>query len=181
MDSFAISIDCCPDMVQRLFTIVKENPVSELTINTVKMSKVEQALKAANETRALRIGSGILNEVAGLFKEQFAGRKAVVVADVTTYRVAGERVEKELRNANIELLPSFIFTDSDLYAEYSYVDRLVESLKVHDAIPVAVGSGTINDLTKLASHLVGRRYMCGHCRFHGWIYCIRRFHYCKWR
>lgn len=70
------------------------------------MSKVEQALKAANETRALRIGSGILNEVAGLFKEQFAGRKAVVVADVTTYRVAGERVEKELRNANIELLPS---------------------------------------------------------------------------
>lgn len=109
MDSFAISIDCCPDMVQRLFTIVKENPVSELTINTVKMSKVEQALKAANETRALRIGSGILNEVAGLFKEQFAGRKAVVVADVTTYRVAGERVEKELRNANIELLPSWFF------------------------------------------------------------------------
>ena len=47
-----------------------------------------------------------------------------MVADVTTYRVAGERVEKELRNANIELLPSFIFTDSDLYAEYSYVDRL---------------------------------------------------------
>ena len=136
MDSFAISIDCCPDMVQRLFTIVKENPVSELTINTVKMSKVEQALKAANETRALRIGSGILNEVAGLFKEQFAGKKAIVVADTTTYRVAGEKVEAELRNANIELLPSFVFTDSDLYAEYSYVDRLVESLKVHDAIPV---------------------------------------------
>ena len=83
MDSFAISIDCCPDMVQRLFTIVKENPVSELTINTVKMSKVEQALKAANETRALRIGSGILNEVAGLFKEQFAGRKAVVAVSYT--------------------------------------------------------------------------------------------------
>lgn len=160
MDSFAISIDCCPDMVQRLFTIVKENPVSELTINTVKMSKVEQALKAANETRALRIGSGILNEVAGLFKEQFAGKKAIVVADTTTYRVAGEKVEAELRNANIELLPSFVFTDSHLYAEYSYVDRLVESLKVHDAIPVAVGSGTINDLTKLASHLIGRRYMC---------------------
>ena len=45
-----------------------------------------------------------------------------------------KKVEAELRNANIELLPSFVFTDSDLYAEYSYVDRLVESLKVHDAI-----------------------------------------------
>lgn len=160
MDRFAISIDCCPDMVQRLFTIVKENPVSELTINTMKMSRVEQALKAANETRALRIGNGILDEVAGLFTEQFPGKKAVVVADTITYGVAGGKVETELRNANIELLPSFIFTDSDLYAEYSFVDRLVKSLESHHAIPVAVGSGTINDLTKLASHLTGRRYMC---------------------
>lgn len=160
MDSFAISIDCCPDMVQRLFTIVKEKPVSELTINTVKMSRVEQALKAANETSALRVGNGILKEVAGLFKEQFPGEKAVIVADTTTYRIAGEKVEEELRKSKIELVPSFIFTDSDLYAEYTFVDRLVDSLKVHDAIPVAVGSGTINDLTKLSSHLTGRRYMC---------------------
>lgn len=160
MDSFAISIDCCPDLVQRLFTIVKENPVSELIINTVKMSRVEQALKAANETRALRVGNGTLKEVAGLFKEQFPGKKAVIVADTTTYRIAGEKVEEELRKAKIELVSSFIFTDSDLYAEYTFVDCLVDSLKVHDAIPVAVGSGTINDLTKLSSHLTGRRYMC---------------------
>jgi len=126
----------------------------------VKMSRVEEALKAANETRALRIGNGILEEVAELFKEQFPGKKAVVVADETTYRIAGKRVEEELKQANIETLPSFIFTDSDLYAEYSYIDQLVDSLKQHAAIPVAVGSGTINDLTKLSSHLTGRRYMC---------------------
>ena len=60
----------------------------------------------------------------------------------------------------MRLQPAFIFTQPDLYAEYSYIDLLVESLKEHDAIPVAVGSGTINDLTKLSSHLTGRRYMC---------------------
>lgn len=124
------------------------------------MTRVEQALKAANETRALRIGNGILNEVAGLFKEQFPDKKAVIVADTITYGVAGGKVEAELRNANVELLPSFIFEDSGLYAEYSFIDRLVKSLETHDAIPVAVGSGTINDLTKLSSHLTGRRYMC---------------------
>ena len=132
----------------------------QVIFNTVKMSRVEEALKAANETCALRIGDGILGEVAGLFKEQFPGKKAVVVADETTYRIAGKRVEEELQQAKIGVLPSFIFTDPDLYAEYSYIDRLVDSLKQHDAIPVAVGSGTINDLTKLSSHLTGRRYMC---------------------
>jgi glycerol-1-phosphate dehydrogenase [NAD(P)+] len=33
-------------------------------------------------------------------------------------------------------------------------------LKQHSAIPVAVGSGTINDLTKLAAHRTGRPYLC---------------------
>ena len=33
-------------------------------------------------------------------------------------------------------------------------------LKKTDAIPVAVGSGVINDLTKLTAHRCGRRYMC---------------------
>ena len=33
------------------------------------MSKIEDALKAASETRALKIGPGILNEVAQLFDD----------------------------------------------------------------------------------------------------------------
>ena len=53
-----------------------------------------------------------------------------------------------------------ILSEEDFKVQASYIDLLVESLKEHDAIPVAVGSGTINDLTKLSSHLTGRRYMC---------------------
>lgn len=124
------------------------------------MSRIEMALKAANETRALRIGKGILIQVPELFKEQFPGRKAVIVADSITYRIAGKTVSEELKTAGIEQEDPFIFTDNDLYAEYKYVDQLTAALKKHDAIPVAVGSGTINDLTKLASHLTDRNYMC---------------------
>lgn len=124
------------------------------------MSGIEEALKAASDTRALRIGSGILGEVPGLFREQFPGQKAVVVADQTTYRVAGEQVHQALKAANLELADPVIFSDEGLYAEYTYVDVLVSSFKGHDAVPVAVGSGTINDLTKLSSHLTGRPYMC---------------------
>lgn len=124
------------------------------------MSRVEEALKAANETRALRIGEGILNQVAELFNEQFPGEKAIIVADQTTYQIAGEKVVEELKSAGIAQETPFIFTDPELYAEYKFVDQLIEGLKNHNAIPVAVGSGTINDLTKLAAHLTGRRYMC---------------------
>jgi glycerol-1-phosphate dehydrogenase [NAD(P)+] len=124
------------------------------------MSRLEDALKAASETRALIIGSGVLNQVAQLFNEQFPGKRAVVVADTTTYGIAGQKVYDDLKAAGIELEPSFIFDDPHLYAEYKFVAQLEASLKQHDAIPVAVGSGTINDLTKLAAHLTGRQYMC---------------------
>lgn len=124
------------------------------------MSQVEEALKLARETKALIIGSGVLNEVPELFIQQFPGKKAIIIADQTTYRIAGEAVAEYMKAAGVELIESYIFADPDLYAEYAYVEKLAASLKQHDAIPVAVGSGTINDLTKLSSHLTGRPYMC---------------------
>ena len=124
------------------------------------MSRIEEALKAARETKALWIGSGVLSRVADLFKEQFPGKKAVIIADNNTYRVAGQYVENFLNVSGISQVSPFIFNDPELYAEYSYVDALTGFLGDKDAIPVAVGSGTINDLTKLTSHLTGRQYMC---------------------
>lgn len=124
------------------------------------MTRITQALEAADETKALCIGNQILPQTAPLFREQFPGKKAVVVADRTTWQVAGERVSALFRQAGIEQTEPFVFTDPALYAEHGYVDLLVANLKTHDAVPVAVGSGTVNDLTKLSSHLTGRRYMC---------------------
>ncbi|WP_316783474.1 sn-glycerol-1-phosphate dehydrogenase [Pedobacter frigiditerrae] len=124
------------------------------------MSKVEDALAAASETKALRIGKGLLKEVADLFLEQFPNQTAVIIADTTTYKIAGETVYKELQKAKIPQLSPYIYNHPDLYAEYTFVDELANFLKTNNAIPIAVGSGTINDLTKLASHLTGRQYMC---------------------
>jgi glycerol-1-phosphate dehydrogenase [NAD(P)+] len=46
-----------------------------------------------------------------------------------------------------------------VYADSGCVDELEGALRQIDAIPVAVGSGTINDLTKLVSHRLNRPYM----------------------
>jgi len=124
------------------------------------MNRIEEALKLATETRALVIGQGVIKKFPALFEEQFPNKKAVVIADTTTFEIAGKTIYEGLKNAGIQQEDPFIFSDPDLYAEYSFIDQLTAFLKTNDAIPVAVGSGTINDLTKLSSHLAGRRYLC---------------------
>lgn len=127
--------------------------------NGEEMNNVEKALAAADETKALVIGSGVLNRAASLFKEQFPGKKAILVADRNTYAVAGERVREIFDAEGVDQEVPYIFRDPALYAEFKYVDELEAVVGKSDAIPVAVGSGTINDLTKLVSSRCGRRYM----------------------
>ena len=124
------------------------------------MSKVANALKSASETKALIIGQDVLKHTSQLFKEQFPAKNAIVIADSTTYKIAGACIVKQFESDGIAQEPAFIYTDPNIYAEYKYVEELVQALRQHDAIPVAVGSGTINDLTKLAAHLTNRPYMC---------------------
>lgn len=124
------------------------------------LSKTEEALKAADETKELIIGNDILYQVPQLFRKQFPGQEAIIVADTNTYRVAGKKVEHLLYESGIKQQKSYVFTNPDLFAEYGFVEELVEVLKNTGAIPIAVGSGTINDLTKLASYETKRRYMC---------------------
>ncbi len=120
---------------------------------------LRRALAAARETRQLEIARGLLATTPEVFRNQFGMRKAGIVADATTFAVAGRAVQAAFERAGHEAVAPFIFTDSDLYAEYRFVERLQEWVASHDAIPVAVGSGTINDLTKLAAHRGGRQYL----------------------
>jgi glycerol-1-phosphate dehydrogenase [NAD(P)+] len=124
------------------------------------MTSIEDVVHSARETKVLKIGNNILGTVPDVFRKLFPGKTAVIVADCNTFEVAGRSVCNTMTDAGVPLLEPFVFTDPDLYAEYGYVERLREVFSKHDAIPVAVGSGTINDLTKLASHQLGRGYMC---------------------
>lgn len=122
---------------------------------------LDEALSSARETRALRVGPGVLRETARIFQQHFPGQRAVIVADETTWRVAGQVVGEVLASAGIATVAPFIFRDPALYAEFRFVEQLGASLRTHDAVPVAVGSGTINDLVKLAAHRTGRTsYLC---------------------
>lgn len=123
------------------------------------MSEIETALERARDTKALEFGVGAMEKVPAMFNKLFPGKTAIVVADKNTYAVAGEAVYGYLKNAGINTESPFIFTDPELFAEWSYIEQLEAFLKERDVIAVAVGSGVINDLTKLVSSHLGRRYI----------------------
>jgi glycerol-1-phosphate dehydrogenase [NAD(P)+] len=123
------------------------------------MGKIEEALRHTTDTKRLVIGPGCVRESAALFLDLFPGKKAIIVADRNTWEVAGKDVRESLCEAGVPQDEPFIFTDPDLYAEWTYVEQLKARLSETDAIPIAVGSGVINDLTKYVAFLLGRRYM----------------------
>jgi glycerol-1-phosphate dehydrogenase [NAD(P)+] len=123
--------------------------------------RIEAALREATDTQNVNIGAGALASVPGVFLEGFGDSPAVVVADGNTFEVAGKEVRRRLERAGHTVIEPYIFpAEPPLYAEYSNIEKLRGSLREHDAIPVAVGSGTINDIVKRSAHEGERPYMC---------------------
>ncbi|MDR0485706.1 MAG: sn-glycerol-1-phosphate dehydrogenase [Elusimicrobiota bacterium] len=122
---------------------------------------IEEALKSAVDTKSLAIGEGILTRSAEIFIKEFPGSsKVAIVADNNTFRAAGREVVDIFTAKKINQEEPFIFSDPNLYADYKYVENLIDFLNKTEAIPIAVGSGVINDIVKLASSKTNRRYFC---------------------
>lgn len=121
--------------------------------------RIEAALRDATDTRSVKIGAGALASVAEIFEQNF-GEQPAVVADENTWKVAGEEVQRQLERSGRKLIEPYIFPGHPtLYAEYPNIEKVRESLEAHHAIPIAIGSGTLNDIVKRASFECERPYM----------------------
>lgn len=123
---------------------------------------IDDALKTTTDTRACVIADGAIASVAQIFKAQFAqARKAIIIADPRTWAAAGEQVRDVLTASGVECARHLVEEGGKhFHADMPYVDEVSVALMAHaDAVPVAVGSGVINDLTKLASGRKGVPYM----------------------
>ena len=109
----------------------------------------------------MKIEAGALASVPEVFRKNFGEGPIIIVADGNTFEVAGREVQRELEEAGFAMMEPYVFpADPPLYAEYSNIEKLRDSLREHYAIPVAVGSGTLNDIVKRSSHECERPYMC---------------------
>jgi glycerol-1-phosphate dehydrogenase [NAD(P)+] len=125
------------------------------------IERIDAALRQASDTRRVVIGAGGLGAVSETFAQCFENAPAVIVADDNTFAAAGQAVQERLSAAGRTLEPPIVFPGAPaLYADFENVLALEGQLRNIEAIPVVVGSGTLNDITKLASHRAGRQYMC---------------------
>ena len=123
--------------------------------------RIDTALQEATDTRDVVIQAGALASVPDVFRKNFGDSTAVVVADDNTFGVAGREVQRRLEEAGFTTIEPYVFpAEPPLYAEYSNIEKLGDSLREHDALPVAVGSGTLNDIVKRSAHECERPYMC---------------------
>ncbi len=135
------------------------NPSDQVRHDTESL--IATALCKARQTRLFELRRGVRYQVAAAIQKLFGHRATLVVADTNTFEAAGRDVWNGLRRAGQETLEPFVFAQAELSGRYDYVESLREHLagQGDEVVPVAVGSGTINDLTKLAAHELGRPYV----------------------
>ncbi len=123
--------------------------------------RISAALRDASDTRLLLIEAGALAAADRMLADAFGDAPAVLVADENTFTAAGAAVQERLRAAGRAQRDPIVFPAAPApYADFATVLALEERLRGQDAVPIVVGSGTLNDITKLAAHRLGRQYMC---------------------
>lgn len=125
----------------------------------ISQEYLEKALALATDTKVFIMENGALAKVPSVFRDNFPGRAAIVIADCNTWRVAGNTVYENLVTAGVPV-SRFLIPDEHFHAEWPYVEMVEAQVKSSGAIAVAVGSGVINDLCKLSSHHLGQSYLC---------------------
>lgn len=121
---------------------------------------ITQALTEAPDTMVVVLRHGAVDVVGDVFKELFGEHRAVVVGDERTMEVAGNRVQDALTTAGVPALEPYVFPgEPELYAEYANIEQLRDHIEGTDAIPVAVGAGTLNDIVKRAASELDRSFL----------------------
>ena len=91
------------------------------------------------------------------FLQNRACKKLTVVCDKNTYRVAGERVCRTLKNAEISY-HLHLFSDEQVLPNEHFIGNLSMGMWLDSDMLLAVGSGTINDICRYVSAVAKMPY-----------------------
>ena len=149
--------------------------------------RIAKALSISTDTKAFEMGQGVYTQASKLFAQYFPGRKAVIVADINTWPVLGQKVYENFVASGIPT-DKYIIEKEEFHADWKYVEmtdlivegrydeakalenktdyedidpsKLIREASEEFNVLVSVGSGVINDLCKLASHHHAQSYVC---------------------
>lgn len=85
--------------------------------------------------------------------------RPLIVADNNTWIAFGKHVFDYCQEHRFNPYESFVIRENNLYADIQHVESVLTCMRSHpNCIVFAVGSGTINDICKLASFQCGKLY-----------------------
>ena len=101
------------------------------------------------EIENIIIGKGVITQLETVIKS-YEGKKVFIIADIHTFEVAGKKVEELLINKF--QVSKCIFQDERLIPDESKLGRLLLEIPEDTSLIIAVGSGTINDISRFLSY-----------------------------
>ena len=110
------------------------------------------------DIQAIRVGSGVIQELPGIVRDLGASH-IFLVADNYTYEAAGRQVEQLLDQAGLAYHKRVFQTETPLVPNEYALGSVLAAMTSQDDMLLAVGSGTLNDVTKYVSARTGVPYV----------------------
>jgi glycerol-1-phosphate dehydrogenase [NAD(P)+] len=109
------------------------------------------------DVKEVSIGHGVLEQIPTIV-QKFGGTKPFLLSDHNTHRAAGEKVETLLKEYGMEFT-SYVFPQDHLEPDEFPVGQAAMNFDRSCDFIIAIGSGTINDISKMLSKVTGLKYM----------------------
>lgn len=110
------------------------------------------------DIQAIRVGSGVMQELPGILRDLGASH-IFLVGDNYTYEAAGRQVEQLLDQAGLPYHKRVFQTETPLVPNEYALGSVLAAMTSQDDMLLAVGSGTLNDVTKYVSARTGVPYV----------------------
>ncbi|HWK64150.1 MAG TPA: sn-glycerol-1-phosphate dehydrogenase [Rhizobiaceae bacterium] len=120
------------------------------------------ALERSTSIDEVILAHSCIEAAGAVYRRHFGGSPAFIIADETTFAIAGERVSAALSGAGIDVGRHILPAKPRLQPERTTGDELAQRLRAtgeETPIAVAVGSGVVHDLTRYAAFHAGTRFM----------------------
>lgn len=108
------------------------------------------------EIQNIKVGKGVLNELLTIIKS-YEGKKVFIIEDTHTFEVAGKKVEELLKD-KFEV-SKYVFNEEHVFPNEATLGRLLQKIPKGTSLIIAVGSGSINDISRFLSYKIGIPYV----------------------
>jgi glycerol-1-phosphate dehydrogenase [NAD(P)+] len=120
---------------------------------------IRSAVAQSKKIDTIVIENDALQRVPVLLREHFKTSNVFLIADENTMAAAGNRLRKDLTDNGFSMTTHVFPATPYLKANVENADTFLSRLKAHGGLPLAVGSGVINDLVKYAALQINQPYL----------------------